>query len=46
MVDALAITAADVRGAADLIRGVAIHTPLLEYRSLNEAAGGRVLVKF
>lgn len=46
MVDALAISAADVRSAADLIRGVAVRTPLLEYQPLNEATGGRVLVKF
>lgn len=41
-----AICAADVRSAADLLRGVAVRTPLLEYQPLNEAAGGRVLVKF
>jgi threonine dehydratase len=46
MVDAFAISAADVRSAADLIRGVAVRTPLLEFQPLNEAAGGRVLVKF
>jgi threonine dehydratase len=46
MVEALAISVADVRSAADLIRGVAVRTPLLEYQPLNEAAAGRVLVKF
>ena len=46
MVDALAISATDVRSAADLIQGVAVRTPLLEFQPLNEAAGGRVLVKF
>ncbi|HEX6563985.1 MAG TPA: threonine/serine dehydratase [Chthoniobacterales bacterium] len=42
----LTISAADVRSAADLIQGVAVRTPLLEFQPLNEAAGGRVLVKF
>ncbi len=46
MSDALAISAADVRAAAELIRGVAVRTPLLEFATLNEAVGGRVLVKF
>ena len=46
MPNPLAIDAADVRSAADLIRGVAVRTPLLEYAPLNEIAGGRVLVKF
>ena len=46
MPDRLAIDASDVKSAADLIRGVAIRTPLLEYRPLNELVGGRVLVKF
>src|SRR5260370_13181189 len=41
-----AINASDVKSAADLIRGVAVRTPLLEYQPLNEAVGGRVLVKF
>lgn len=42
----LAITAADVRSAARTIAGVAVRTPLLEYRFLNERVGTRVLVKF
>jgi threonine dehydratase len=46
MPDSLAIAASDVISAAELIRGVAIRTPLLEFQPLNEAAGGRVLVKF
>jgi threonine dehydratase len=46
MPDSLAIDASDVRSAADLIQGIAVRTPLLEYQPLNEAAGGRVLVKF
>jgi len=46
MPDSLAIDASDVISAAELIRGVAIRTPLLEFQPLNEAAGGRVLVKF
>ena len=46
MPDSLAIDASNVRSAADLIQGIAVRTPLLEYQPLNEAAGGRVLVKF
>jgi threonine dehydratase len=46
MASTLAISAADVRSAADLIQGKAVRTPLLEYQPLNDAAGGRVLVKF
>src|SRR5246500_132199 len=46
MASTLAISAADVRSAADLIQGKAVRTPLLEYQPLNEAARGRVLVKF
>jgi threonine dehydratase len=46
MLNTAAISAADVRSAADLIQGIAVRTPLLEYQPLNEAAGGRVLVKF
>lgn len=41
-----AISAADVRSAADQIRGAAVRTPLLEFAALNERAGRRVLVKF
>jgi threonine dehydratase len=46
MPNRLAIDAADVKSAAALIQGIAVCTPLLEYQALNEAAGGRVLVKF
>jgi threonine dehydratase len=46
MASTLAISAADVRSAADLIQGKAVRTPLLEFQPLNEAAGGRVFVKF
>jgi threonine dehydratase len=46
MASTLAISATDVRSAADLIHGIAVRTPLLEYQPLNEAVGGRVLVKF
>jgi threonine dehydratase len=46
MPDSLAIDASDVRSAADLIQGIAVRTPLLEYQPLNQAAGARVLVKF
>lgn len=42
----LAITAEDVRSAAQMIRGLAVRTPLLEYRFLNELVGTRVLVKY
>lgn len=42
----LPVTAADVRDAADQIRGAAVRTPLLEFASLSERAGHRVLVKF
>jgi threonine dehydratase len=46
MPNRLAIESADVKSAAALIQGIAVCTPLLEYQALNEAAGGRVLVKF
>jgi len=46
MTAALAIDADDVRSAADMIRGIAVRTPLLEYPALNERAGTRALVKF
>jgi threonine dehydratase len=46
MASTLAINDTDVRSAAALIQGIAVRTPLLEYQPLNEAAGGRVLVKF
>jgi threonine dehydratase len=42
----LAISAADVRIAADLLQGVAVYTPLFEFAPLNDRAGRRVLVKF
>lgn len=43
--DASAATAAGVRAAAERLRGKAVRTPLLENEALNEAAGGRVLLK-
>jgi threonine dehydratase len=42
----LAVTLADVRSAAEQIKGVAIRTPLLEFAPLNEVVGARTLVKF
>jgi threonine dehydratase len=42
----LVISAADVRAASKRISGVAVRTPLLEFASLNERVGQRVLVKF
>lgn len=42
----LAISARDVRDAADLLRGVAVRTPLLENAALNARMGRRVLIKF
>jgi threonine dehydratase len=41
----LAVTPADVAGAAERLRGVAIHSPLVESETLSRRAGGRVLVK-
>ena len=38
-------TAADVTEAAARLAGVAVRTPLLESAALNEAVGGRVLIK-
>ena len=35
----------DVLAAAQTLDGLAVRTPLLEFTSLNEAVGGRVLVK-
>lgn len=35
----------DVAAAADLLRGVAVRTPLLEFPALNARVGGRVLLK-
>lgn len=43
---ALPISRSDVLNAARRITGVAVLTPLLEYASLNERVGHRVLVKF
>lgn len=40
-----AVTLADVEDAAARLTGVAVRTPLLECPALNEATGGRVLVK-
>lgn len=42
----LAIQIADVLSAAEQLKGVAVRTPLLEFDTLNERAGRRVLVKF
>jgi len=41
-----AIQIADVLDAARLLNGVAIRTPLIENRALNERVGGRVFIKF
>ena len=38
-------TFADVRAAAERIRGTAVRTPLIESSLLNERVGGRVLIK-
>lgn len=42
----LAISAEDVRSAAERIKGAAIYTPLLENAELNARVGRRVLIKF
>jgi len=42
----LAISIDDVRSAADLIKGAAIYTPLLENADLNARVGRRALMKF
>ena len=42
----LAISAADVRDAAERIGGIAVRTPLLEFALLSERVGQRILVKF
>ncbi len=39
------VSLADVEAAAARIKGVAIRTPLLECAELNEACGGRILIK-
>lgn len=38
-------TIADIEAAADRLRGQAVRTPLLEVPALNEASGGRILLK-
>lgn len=38
-------TIADIRAAAGRLKGLALVTPLIEHPRLNEAAGGRVLLK-
>lgn len=38
-------TVADVENAAKCLRGIAVQTPLLENRFLNERLGGRLLIK-
>lgn len=43
--DARPVTADGVRRAAERIKGYAVRTPLIENKFLNDAAGGRVLVK-
>lgn len=40
-----AISAQDVRAAADRLAGIAHYTPVVESRRLNERVGGRVLLK-
>jgi threonine dehydratase len=40
-----AIALADIEAAAARLRGVAVETPLIESSALNEAVGGRVLIK-
>lgn len=39
------LTVAHVEAAAARLEGVAVHTPLLENRVLNERTGGRILLK-
>jgi threonine dehydratase len=46
MTESRVINAADVRDAAQLISGVTVRTPLLEYPELSARAGTRVCVKF
>lgn len=38
-------TIADIRAAAGRLKGLALVTPLIEHPCINEAAGGRVLLK-
>ncbi len=46
MTEPLAICVRDVQDAAEVIGGVAVRTPLLEYPFLNDRIGRRVLLKF
>src|ERR671939_1726235 len=43
--ETLPIAFADVRAAAERLRGVAHRTPVLHARTLDERCGGRVLLK-
>ncbi|HTW82666.1 MAG TPA: threo-3-hydroxy-L-aspartate ammonia-lyase [Candidatus Sulfotelmatobacter sp.] len=45
MEPALAVTFEDVRGAAQRLRGVALRTPVVTARSLDERIGARVFLK-
>lgn len=45
MSDVRAVTLADVRGAAERLRGVAHRTPVATSRTLDERAGGRIFLK-
>ncbi len=38
-------TIADIHEAAQTLKGVSVRTPLIEHPALNDAAGGRVLLK-
>ena len=40
-----AVTLDDVRRANDVLKGVALHTPLIEERALSRICGGRVFLK-
>ncbi|HCW59512.1 MAG TPA: pyridoxal-5'-phosphate-dependent protein, partial [Sphingobium sp.] len=46
MSDSPAIQIADVLDAARLLDGVAVRTPLIENRVLNERIGSRIFIKF
>jgi threonine dehydratase len=41
----LSVTFADIEAAAGRLDGIAVHTPIVESRDLNERVGGRVLLK-
>jgi len=45
LLDVRPVTVDGVYAAADRLKGKAIRTPLIENAALNEAAGGRILVK-